>query len=97
MNGLGAPGPNGFLVYFFQKNWSIVGSDVCNFVRDIFNFIESLEVVNNTLIKLIPKVANAQRLGDFRPISLYNVIYKIVTKTLANRLKLILLVIISPQ
>jgi hypothetical protein len=48
------------------------------------------EHVNNTFIVLIPKCKNAKRPRDYRPVSLCNVVMKIVTKTLANRIKAIL-------
>lgn len=51
--------------------------------------------VNETVICLIPKVKQASRLDDFRPISLCNVISKIISKVLANRLRLILHEVIS--
>lgn len=66
-------------------------------MRDVLNFKNFLEGVNNTLITIMPKVTNAKRIGDFKPISLCNVIYKIVAKNLANWLKFILPKIISPQ
>ena len=44
---------------------------------------------------MIPKVNNPERVSDFRPISLYNVIYKIISKVITNFLKPLLDSIIS--
>jgi len=55
------------------------------------------EGVNDTLIVLIPKVKEPEVLKDFRPISLCNVIYKVVSKCLVNRLRPILEEIVSPN
>ena len=46
--------------------------------------------MNYTHIALIPKKNEPQYMSDFRPINLENVISKIVSKVLANRLKVIL-------
>jgi exonuclease III len=92
---LKSPGPDGFPTCFFQDNWEEVGSEVC---RAVLGFFETGRLdgnINHTHVALIPKLANPTRVTEYRPISLCNVLYKIVSKVLANRLKIILPEIIS--
>jgi hypothetical protein len=58
---------------------------------------EDLSRLNAMNIVLILKVASPEELGKFRPISLCNVLYKIASKTVAHRLRLILPDIISEE
>ncbi|XP_042962496.1 uncharacterized protein LOC122296768 [Carya illinoinensis] len=95
MNPLGSPGPDGFPASFYQKHWGVVGEEVCSYALQVLNHGGSCTDVNDTLISLIPKVKNPIKIPDFRPISLCNVLYKIISKTIANRFKTILPKLIS--
>ncbi|CAN1744115.1 LINE-1 retrotransposable element ORF2 protein, partial [Linum perenne] len=87
MGRLKAPGKDGFHPIFFQKCWKTVGPDVANFVSSCFRYPEMVEQVNETIIVLIPKLAKLEAISQFRPISLCNVVYKTITKCIADRLK----------
>ena len=91
-----ALGPNGMNTLFYQKIWYVVGDNVVLAGLDFLNNGNMLPEINHTNIVLIPKVKNPVKMSDFRPTSLRNVIYKIISKVLANRLKQVLPQIISP-
>ena len=56
-----------------------------------------LPSLNSTFITLIPKKDKPSTFDDFRPISLCNLIYKLIAKVVANRLNPFLDKFISPQ
>ena len=73
-----------------------MGDKVVLAVLDFLNNGIMLFEINHTNIVLIPKIKNPMKMSDFRPISFCNVIYKIISKVLANRLKQVLPQIIFP-
>ena len=90
-----AGGPDGLNPAFFQQFWPILGKEVYSCCKDWLNNNSFPTNLNDTNMVLIPKKENACRLKDLPPIALCNILYKILSKVLANRLKLILPHIIS--
>lgn len=95
MNPNKALGLDGFPVSFFHSYQSFIGDSVADACLNFLYEGGDLRKINHAQVVLIPKVKVPLRVGDFRPISLCNVIYKIITKVLANWLKPILQEIIS--
>ncbi|KAL2230749.1 UNVERIFIED_CONTAM: hypothetical protein Sindi_1669300 [Sesamum indicum] len=91
-----APGPDGYSSGFFKTAWPIIGQEVSSAVLDFFHTGRILKQINTTLLALIPKVHSPMNVGDFRPISCCNVLYKIIAKLLVQRLSVILDKLISP-
>jgi hypothetical protein len=73
-----------------------VQGEVCHAMLEFLNLGVFDRDINATNIALIPKISNPTRVTNFRPISLCNVIYKLIAKVLANRMKKVLPTIISP-
>ena len=82
-----APGPNGFIAKFFRSCWDIIKEDLCATLHYFYNLHgQHLKMLNSAHIVLIPKSAEALKIGDYRPISLTSSIAKIISKVLATRL-----------
>jgi len=86
MGPLKAPGLDGFPARFYPRHWEALKNDVVAAVQKIFEDGILPSGINDTAIVLIPKGSNPEELKDFRPISLCNIIYKIILKCLVNRL-----------
>lgn len=93
VNGIGAlksPRSDCIHASFYHKCWDVIGHSVISLVKYFFTNGSSLRLINHTNITVIPKVENPEIVSNFRPISLRNVTYKIITKLMVNRLKPIL-------
>ena len=72
-----------------------MANDVTHAIQSFATSGKLLREVNHTFVTLVPKSTNASSLSDYRPISCCNVLYKIITKVLSNRLKLVIDELIS--
>lgn len=82
-----SPGPDGIPPGALQKLWHIVGDEISQATR---NFLEGgymLKETNKTYIALIPKVDRPVEVSQFRPISLCNSTYKVISKCMVRRLQ----------
>lgn len=72
-----------------------MGSELSAVVLSILNGECMNSSLNSTFTTLIPKKVSANSINDYCPISLYNVLYKLVSKTMNDRLKSVMHSIIS--
>ena len=92
-----APGPDGFTTDFFHHCWDLVRKEAWEVVKETRTSGQVLLSLNVTFLTLIRKEEMDTNLKQFRPISLCNAIYKIITKVVANGLKPIMTFIISKE
>ncbi|XP_010549577.1 PREDICTED: uncharacterized protein LOC104820715 [Tarenaya hassleriana] len=92
-----APGPDEYSAEFFTSCWETIGADLIAAIQEFFCSGKLLRQWNATLITLIPKSRKADQLKDFRPIACCNTIYKIISRILSRRLKLLMDQAITPN
>lgn len=80
-------GPDGYTEEFFVAVWPVIGRDFITAIQSFFLFGFMPPGINATILKLIPKTETAQTMKDYRPIACSNIIYKVILKLLATRLK----------
>jgi hypothetical protein len=86
MNRNKAPGSDGFSARFYHKACPVVGHCVEDAILEFFGSRRLLREVNSTIITLVQWKMDFSSIGEYRPISCCNVIYRCITKILANRL-----------
>lgn len=90
-------GPDGFTKEFFVAAWPIIGDEFIIAVQSFFLFGFLPTGINATILSLIPKTEVAQTMKYYRPIACCNLIYKVISKVLARRLKAIFPEAIEPN
>lgn len=90
-----ASGPDGLNPAFYQNFWKLMGGEVFECCRTWLRDCTFPAELNSTNVVLIPKIEQACRMKDLRPIALCNVLYKIIAKVLSNRLRVLLPSLVS--
>ena len=90
-----SPGPDGFPCEFFKATWSVIFHDFTVAIQSVFMKSFLPKGINSTVLALIPKKTEASEMKDYRPIACCNILYKVVSKIIANRLKTLMPRIIS--
>jgi hypothetical protein len=91
-----APGPDGFLAEFYQVFWGVIKDDLLAMFHDFHKDSLDLFSLNFGIITLIPKIENATKIQQYRPICVLNVSFKIFTKVGTNRLNKVARTVVSP-
>lgn len=91
-----SPEPDVLPHLFYKSYWKITGKALTEVVQHFFKTGHLLKALNHTLIALIPKISHPSKVEQFKPLSLCNVTYKVISMLIVNKLKPFLSHIISP-
>lgn len=92
-----ALGPDKYQSDFFKKTWKITNLVIHQFVQGVLKGDEISEEATKALLVLVPKETKSTSLKNFRLIILCNASMKLVTKMIANMLKMVLNELITPN
>ena len=90
-----SPGPDGLTVEFYKTHFNVLGDAIVSMLNEVVSENEMATSQKEALISCIFKKGDKCDISNWRPISLLNTDYKILTKIIANRLKPVLATIIS--
>lgn len=82
-----AAGPDSIPIEFYQSCWHIVKSDIVQLFSDFHSGRVDISRLNYGIITLLPKVKEAAKIQQFRPICLLNCLFKFITKVLTLRIE----------
>lgn len=86
-----SPGPDGFTAQFYKVFWPELKGLITHTVNEIFQIGRMPDGFKESIITLLPKKSKPKtRVSNLRPINLLNVIFKLITKMISNRMSKII-------
>ena len=92
-----SPGQDGLITEFYKQYWDVIGDDFTKLVQEIYDTGQLSNSQRKGVITLLYKQGEREAIENWRPITLLNIDYKIIAKTLAERLKEVLPNLIHPD
>lgn len=85
-----SPGIDDIVSEFYQIYWNTIKNECIQVIQEIFTANEMSTTQYKGIITLVYKQGEREDLSNWRPLTLLNNDYKIITKIIAERLKTIL-------
>jgi len=82
-----AAGTDSIPIEFYQSYWQIIKIDIIQLFSDFHQDKVDISRINYGIVTLVPKISDASRIQQYRPICLLNCLYKLITKTLTLRIE----------
>jgi len=92
-----APGIDGICLEFYRSEWDVIKTELLKILNGMFTNDPILARQVQGHVVCIAKKPQPVKIGDYRPLTLLNVNYKLLVRIIANRLKPLLRVIMLPQ
>jgi hypothetical protein len=90
-------GPDNIPIELYQICWEIMKEDIINLFHDFHTGNLDVSRINYGIITLLPKVEEASKIQQIKPICLLNCLYKWITKTLTIRIESVVQRLINVQ
>ena len=74
-----------FLCKFYKVQWKDIGSNMYQVYQESYNSHSLCKIINKGNIKFIPKFGDPKNICNCRPITLFNISYRIIAKALSRK------------
>ena len=80
-------GFDGWTVEFFSHFFDLLGCEISEAMEESCSNRNINELLNSIYLTLVPKKDHSNSFMDYRPISLCNLLYKMISRNIVERLK----------